>query len=122
MRVLKPEFVHSDIRRTIKQLVTADLKQINMYTANKDAILGNHFHKETNEFFFVIKGQVYLELYNILSGERTSKIFDSGDMFVVNPMEVHTIECMTDVKLMTFLDKPYSDKYPDIYKMNPEVA
>lgn len=116
MKVLKPEFVHTDIRRTIKQLVTADLKQINIYTAKKDSILGRHFHKETNEYFFVIKGQIYAEIFDIRTGEPTSKIFDAGDMFVVQPFEVHTIECMTEAKIMTFLDKAYSEQNPDIHK------
>ena len=105
MNTLIPESVHSDARRTITQLVTADLKQINVYHAKKGAILGGHHHKRTVEYFYIIKGTVS---YN---GQR---LLDDGSLFVVYPEETHRLECLTDVELMTFLTRPYEDG--DIWK------
>lgn len=107
MKILAPEYQHTDTRRTLKQLFTADIKQVNIYDAKKGATLGNHYHKETTEFFYVVKGTVF---YN-----KTSMI-NRGTTFVVYPPENHTLECMTDVTLMSFLDKPYDTKEPDIWK------
>lgn len=106
MEVLNTEFAHSDDRRTLLQLLTADIKQVNLYQAKKSARLGNHFHKETTEYFYIVKGSV---LYN----NKTT--LSNGQIFVVKPQEHHLLECMTDVTLMTFLTKPYTKEKPDIW-------
>lgn len=108
MRVLVEESTHEDERRRITQLLTASIKQVNVYEAKKGAVLGNHYHKETDEYFYIVRGTVS---YN------GSRIFETGDIFVVYPQEVHTLECITDTKLMTFLSKPYSKEEPDLWKI-----
>ena len=107
MKLLSEEFSHEDSRRKITQLFTADIKQVNVYEAKKGSILGNHYHKETIEYFYIMRGSV---IYN------EGRVFETGDLFVVYPQEIHKIECVTDTKLMTFLTKPYSEKEPDIWK------
>lgn len=107
MNLLEPEFYHKDSRRSLSQIFTADIRQVNVYEAKKDAILGDHYHKETVEFFYLAKGTI---LYN------DSTVVNRGNTFVVYPMERHTLKCMTDVTLVSFLSKPYSQGDPDIWK------
>ena len=107
MKLLDPEFKHQDARRTLVQLFTAPVNQVNFYDAKKGAILGDHFHKETVEYFYVTKGTL---LYN------NERIINRGTAFVVEPEENHTLECMTDVQLMTFLTKPFDKENPDLCK------
>lgn len=107
MNVLDNEFEHQDERRKITQLFTANVKQVNFYEAKKGAVLGNHYHKETTEYFFVVDGSIN---YNGTS------FHGQGTTFVVYPQENHQITCMTDVKLMTFLTKPFSQEEPDLWK------
>lgn len=107
MVVLKPEFEHKDARRTLKQLLTADIKQINAYEAKRGAFLGNHYHKQTTEFFFIAKGTI---LYN------DKQVFNRGAILQVSPEENHSLLCMTDVLLLSFLTKSYTESDPDIWK------
>ena len=107
MILLAEESRHEDSRRTLIQLLTASIKQVNLYEAKKGAILGNHYHKETDEYFFLIRGEV---LYN------EQRVVKAGDLFVVYPQENHVLECLTDVKLMSFLSKAYSEKETDQWK------
>ena len=107
MIVLEKDSIHEDGRRRITQLLTASIKQVNVYDAKKGSSLGNHYHKETVEYFYIIRGKV---IYN------NSRIFDSGELFAVYPEEVHTIECLEDTKFMTFLSRPYTKEEPDIWK------
>lgn len=108
MEFLKPEFISDDGRRILKQLFTAPIAQVNVYEAKKGAILGNHFHKDTIEYFYVIKGTI---LYN----EHT--MFYRGDLFKVSPPEHHTIEIVSsEASFMTFLTKPYDQKEPDVWE------
>ena len=46
MKVLSPEFSHSDSRRRLTQLFTQNISQVNEYEVTKGAVLGNHYHKK----------------------------------------------------------------------------
>lgn len=107
MQILQPEFANGDKRRLLTQLLTEPIQQVNHYAAKKGAVLGNHFHKKTVEFFYIIKGTL---LYNNLT------TLTKGQLFVVDPGEVHWLKCLTDVKMFTFLTKAYNPDDPDIFK------
>ena len=107
MNILVPEYVNQDGRRTLTQLLTAPIQQVNLYEAKRGAYLGNHFHKDTTEYFYVFNGTL---VYNEKS------IFSKGSLFKVEPPEKHHLECVSDVTFMTFLTKPYDKLNPDLYK------
>lgn len=107
MQILQPEFVHADNRRSLKQLLTEKIEQVNHYEARKGSVLGNHFHVKTREFFYVVKGSIF---YNNL------KILNKNSLFVVEPGEYHSIKCLTEVNMMTFLTKAYTTEDPDTFK------
>lgn len=106
MEFLQPEYKHEDSRRKLYQLLTDNIQQVNLYDAKKGACLGNHYHKDTTEYFYVVKGSVS---YN------DSQVVSAGQYFRVSPPENHMIRCLTPVKLMTFLTKPYTKEEPDIW-------
>ena len=106
MERLKPEFLHQDSRRILSQLLTDNIKQVNLYEAKAGSILGNHHHRDTIEYFYVIEGT---GTYN--DSEPISK----GAFFKVIPKEHHSIFCITDLKMMTFLTRSYTKELPDIY-------
>ena len=111
MKSLTAEYTHKDHRRSLSQLVTADLKQVNLYEANKGAILGNHYHKITHEYFYILKGSFMLDI------NKKRQVIGRGDFFVVEPEERHTLECLSLTgSFLTFLTKPYSKEETDTYK------
>jgi len=107
VKLLDPEYVHEDNRRTLTQLFTDNIKQVNHYHADGGSVLGNHYHKETTEYFYVVKG-------NILYNEKA--VLTKGDCFVVYPQENHKLECIGEVELISFLTKPYTEEDPDIWQ------
>ena len=111
MRSLSPEFIHKDNRRSLSQLATVDVKQINLYEAHKGAILGNHYHKLTYEYFYILKGSFLCDV----AGK--SQIVGRNSFFVVEPEERHTLECLSLTgSFFTFLTKPYTKDETDTYK------
>ena len=108
MEYLKPEFISENNRRTLKQLFTSPIAQVNSYHAKKGAVLGNHYHKETTEYFYITKGTI---LYN------SEKIFYKGDLFRVSPPERHTLEIISpEATFLSFLTRPYTKEHTDIWK------
>lgn len=97
MKILSPEYKHSDSRRTLTQVLTAPVSQVNEYHAKRGSLLGNHSHPY-HEYFHLIKG---ILIYN------ESNVISKGSTFVVEPDEKHTLECLTDVHMMAFLEQPF---------------
>lgn len=107
MNIIQTQYKHKDHRRTLNQLLTAEIHQINFYDAKKGAILGDHYHKKTTEYFYLTKGTV---IYN------DSYVFNKHMMFSVEPGEKHKIECMNDVQMFSFLSRAYKPDDTDIFK------
>ena len=108
MRVtlLEPEFVHSDERRTLTQLFTANFKQVNLYECKANVSLGDHYHKKTIEYFYIIDGEL----------EVNGREVKARDSFVFHPEQVHTILTKTVAMFMTFLTEAYDKDNPDLWK------
>jgi len=103
---MEPQFIHEDSRRKITQLFTADIKQVNLYECKPNVELGNHYHKETVEYFFVLDGEI----------ESNGKTMVPGDLFVYHPQQMHKIVTKTDCRFMTFLTKAFNQESPDLWK------
>lgn len=110
MNFLAPLSVSEDARRTITHLCRADIKDVNFYEAKRGAVLGEHHHKKTEEYFFITRGIALLQV----DDER--RVVHKGDFFVVKPNEKHSIECMSDFKFLTFLTEPFDKNDPDLHK------
>ena len=111
MKIIYPEFRHTDERRTLTQLFTLPITQVNEYEISNGSILGNHYHKETYETFYVTEGSLKVKI------DDFSFTVHKGDIFTVEPYEVHTVEAISGrAKMMTFLSKPYSKEDSDIWK------
>lgn len=111
MKILSSEFVSKDGRRELKQLLTADIKQVNHYEASKGAVLGDHYHRTTKEYFYITKGTFMVQI------SSNSFAANPGFFFRVDPFEKHTLEALTDkAAFLTFLSEPYDNARPDLYK------
>lgn len=106
MTVLEPEIVHEDARRRLTQLFTANIKQVNLYECRANVTLGNHYHKETVEYFYLLDGHM----------ESNGKPMNPGDLFMFIPEQVHKIETKTDCRFMTFVTKEFNLEAPDLWK------
>ena len=111
MLLRRPEYTHKDSRRTLTQLFTTPVEQVNEYEVSRGAVLGNHYHKDTYETFYVTKGAIIAEVGN------NKFIASRGMMFTVEPNENHAIESLSEgARIMTFLSKPYTKENPDTWK------
>ena len=105
LSMLNPDFAFSDERGSLYQLVHSGWQQVNVSKTYKGTIRGGHYHKETREAFFVIEGQLEVEL-------------KSGDFFMIEPYAVHSFTFMDDTLMVALYDKPVekSDGSKDIFK------
>jgi quercetin dioxygenase-like cupin family protein len=106
---LEPEKVITDERRRIVQILTKDIKQINICTPKPGVVLGNHYHKENTEYIFVITGHVCLEI------EGKSELLFPGSLAEIPVNQNHCITCTENTNYLIFHTKEFNENIPDIW-------
>lgn len=100
--------VHADQRGVIAELLTAgDIKIHNglfghlffVTFNNNKAIRGNHYHKETHEYYLLISGRIKVILFDIKSKEKRTIILSSQknktSWLRIGPNIAHTCYCIS---------------------------
>ena len=111
MKQLNIEYSRTDERGTLVQVSTGDWKQLNHLIIKKGKMFGGHYHKLKKELFYCLGGKVIMKV------ERDGTIFNfeliTGDSFLIEPLDKHTIFAYEDSELMELLSHSYSED--DIY-------
>ena len=103
---LNIDFLHTDDRGVICQVLSTPIKQVNYLFTKQGAKRGCHFHKSNREIFYIIHGS--LDLTAVRLEEESSKktyAFKTGDLFLVNPFVIHDFEFLEDTKMLVMYDK-----------------
>lgn len=140
INILKPDFIYNDDRGFLVQLIHQGYRQVNVIQSNTGAIRGGHYHKKNKEAFYVIKGELKLEVWdcesssfngaleNLLNrSDQTIKefskgiesyTFKAGDMFEILPLVVHSFTFIRDTILVSMYSSgiELSDGTKDIFK------
>lgn len=91
------------------------VEQVNMLFSYADTIRGNHYHKVTEEFFFVVNGHAKVTIQNVTTKEESSFIVKKGDSFSVYPYNLHTLDFVEDTLIMSFYSKEFDMNDTDIF-------
>ena len=112
MKQLNIEYIRTDERGTLIQVSTGDWKQLNHLILKKGKMFGGHYHKHKKELFYMLGGKVMMKV------EREGTLFHfeliTGDSFLIEPLDKHTIYATEDSELMELLSQSYSSE--DIYE------
>jgi len=81
------------------------IEYVTMISSRKGAIRGNHYHRETTQWLYLLEGT--LKLLSKMPGEAVRKMtLATGDLIVNRPMESHTMIAMEDARFMVFTRGP----------------
>ena len=105
MKRLKVESTREDERGLLIQVNTGEWKQVNRLIIKKGNSFGGHYHKHTQELFYLLQGKVKVNL--------TEEI-NPNECFLINPPEKHTIYAIEDSELIVLLSEPFNKG--DIWK------
>ena len=89
-------------------------QQVNILLSKKGSKRGEHYHQRMREYFFLISGDIKVEIGNLKTKEREFFNVSPGESFVVEPFNIHTIYFEEDSELLVM----YSDEFDesDLYK------
>ena len=115
---IKTDFEFQDERGTITQLVHDGWKQVNYITTKSGVFRGGHYHKNNDEAFYIISGQIELELNSINFQEKEVHNIKSGDFFIIRRNLLHSFKFLKDTELISMYSNGVEeDEGMDIYSV-----
>src|SRR3989338_11125239 len=96
--ISKPVF--TDARGGIFDLVEDKIGHIGMVTFKKGAVRGNHYHKKSTQYSYVISGRLRLTVSNIDGSNRRTYVLKEGTVSRIPPRIIHTYQALTAAKLL----------------------
>ena len=122
--VIPRYFEHGDARGSIAGLINTGVwREINLISSDAGVTRGGHYHKNTEECFAILSGQVRVLLEKRDEhGEwlREEHLFTAGDVFIVHPWVVHTFVVTEKSQWINMLSTPIDQNQPDFYKYSNE--
>jgi len=90
--------VHEDIRGKIADLFyNHPINHISFLITNADGIRGNHYHKQTTQHLFLIRGELEYWYKPAYSNDKAEMIrVAPGDIVTSSPLEIHVIKALKD--------------------------
>jgi len=87
----------------------ARINAVTYISFTKGAIRGNHFHKRTTQWNYVLKGRIRL-VSQVGDGPITETVLCKGEIAVTKPREKHALVGLIDSEMLVFTAGPRSGK------------
>jgi mannose-6-phosphate isomerase-like protein (cupin superfamily) len=115
MKKIIPYQIREDARGKLIGLMNEGTwEEFNYLETKAGHMRGNHYHKHTRELFFIIEGEVDIEIIQP-NGIIVNDNVTSGDIILIEPYENHTFYCVTETKWINALTKRFEQGSPDIH-------
>ena len=123
MRKLKQKIIHRDNRGLIIDLLEKKINSITFITQKKGKIRGNHYHKKTIQWNYLLKGKILLVAQKKNSSIKKI-ILNVGDIVVTEKNEKHAIKALKNSEFLVFTQGPRGGKdyEKDTYRLLTPIA
>lgn len=94
-----------------------------LITSKKGARRGDHYHKESMQYTFVLKGTLQL-LTQAPGGETETTTIKAGDLISTPPMEKHALIALEDSEMLILTRGPRGGKNyeEDTYRLTEKLT
>lgn len=115
---IKPVF--SDKRGHIFDILEDKVGHIGMVTFTKGAVRGNHYHKKSVQYSYVLDGKVELTVSAVDDSKKKKYILTKDTLTVIPPHTVHTYKGLTKASMldMTTLSRTDDGYEKDTVRIN----
>ena len=110
MKKIKLKIAHKDNRGEIIDILENEkINSITLITLKKGAIRGNHYHKKTYQWNYLISGEITY-FYKKKDKKKNKIILSPGEMILSPPNEEHALKANKKSLLMVFTKGPRGGK------------
>lgn len=111
---------YQDGRGVIKDILAGvPIDAITYITSKKGAVRGNHYHKKTHQYDYVLKGSLLCVSRKGERGKKAKQILRAGDLMYHAPGEQHAYKALENAEFITFTHGPRRGKEyeNDVYRL-----
>ena len=124
MKIIASQIDHQDDRGAIMDLVEgANINAVTFISFKKGAVRGNHYHKRTTQWNYVIKGKIKL-VAQVGDEPKEEAVLEKGGFAVTEPMEKHALVGIEDSEMLVFTQGPRGGKEyeSDTFRLETPLA
>jgi dTDP-4-dehydrorhamnose 3,5-epimerase-like enzyme len=116
-QILRPTFERRDDRGVFSEIVNGfSFAAASRGRMRAGAIMGNHFHKKTRIFFFLVAGKAAVKTVEVATGATDAFQLSEGEGVYLEPGESHSIRYEAESEFVMLKSLPYDPKEPDTYE------
>jgi quercetin dioxygenase-like cupin family protein len=123
MNKIKLKVAHQDKRgKIIDILENEKINAITLITIKKGAVRGNHYHKKTYQWNYIVSGK--MQLITLKNKKKKKITLIQGDIAVTKPGEAHALVGKTYCKCLVFTKGPRGGKEyeTDTFRLKKPIA
>jgi len=106
MKVVRIDYTKKDDRGEITDIMVKEIVEyVTMITSLKGSIRGNHYHKKTDQWVYILEGKLKM-LTQMPDEPVMATILEKGHLAMTAPMERHAMIAMEDAAFMVFTRGP----------------
>jgi quercetin dioxygenase-like cupin family protein len=114
--ILRPTFERRDDRGLFCEIVNGFSFAVAIRgRMSAGAVMGNHFHKKTRVFLFLVSGSAAVRTVDTATGAKDAFRLAEGEGVYLEPGESHAIRYETDSEFLMLKSLPYDPKEPDTF-------
>ena len=124
MKIEHRKINFKDKRGTITDIFIDDPKDhVTVIFSKKNAVRGNHYHKKSIQYVFVISGQLTILSQKVGQKKIFKHVLSPGDIMRHDPYEIHTLIADKDTIFLAFADgtRGGKDYESDTYRINSSL-
>ena len=124
MRVIRVKPAVADRRGTITDVLDGTrVECVTLVTSKKGAVRGNHYHKKTTQYTYVLGGRFRLFTQRVGRAVQ-SRVVKAGDLVVTPPLERHAFVALEDSLLIACAHGPRAGRSyeSDTYRLAVPIS
>lgn len=123
MRKIITKVNFRDHRGSIIDLIQKEkINAVTYITINKNKVRGNHFHKRTYQWNYIVSGR--MKLITRFKKKIQYKVLKKGDLFLTVPKEHHALIGITKCEVLVFTKGPRGGKEyeTDTFRLSDDLS
>lgn len=116
-KILAPTFIRRDARGDFFELLNGSRWENISYGRMKNgSVMGNHYHKKTSVFFFILSGAARIEIVDVKTKGRQSCTLSPYEGILFTPYFSHAVIFNEKSTFLMGKEKTYNKDAPDTYE------
>jgi quercetin dioxygenase-like cupin family protein len=112
--VLGPRFERRDGRGVFREVLTGfPAGTVVCGQMGAGAVMGNHYHRRTRVFFYLLAGRAGVRTLNVETGAADQFLLAENQGVMLEPGESHAIRFLVDSEFLMLKSLPYDPTDPD---------